>query len=154
MPMYYPMIDRNGSGEQIGVWLYVGSHLLDTVNGEGMYCDFVPFNITMSSQCTTYFGEGYWHFHLPGPQGRRVLLHRQLYEDAHCFVLGSAPLTLQQEVHHSHARSVHWNCLDDLVVMSRALHTQTHARARAKGPNDLGYRPPKKGKGKRKGKRR
>ena len=151
--MFYPMIDRSGSGEQIGVWLHVGCHMLDIVMGKRMYCDFVPFNIPMTSQCTTYFEKGYWHFHLPGSQGRRVLLHRQLYEDAHCFVLGSAPLTLEQEVHHSHPRSVHWNCLDDLVVMSGALHRQLHARARAKGPNDPGYRPPKKGKGKRKGRR-
>ena len=149
MAVSVPMIDRKGSGEQVGQWLHVGSQVLDMVDGKDMYCDYVPFNNTMSCISTTYFmrnqrGEKeYWHFHLPGAQGRRVRLHRQLYEDCAFFFHGSAPLTLKQDVHHAHGMSVHHNCLDSLEVMSKGRHTQLHARQRARGPNHMAYQRPR-----------
>ena len=150
MPLSVPMIDRKGSGEQVGLWLHVGRQVLDSVEGKDMYCNHVPFNNTMSRISITYFmrkqkGEKeYWHFHIPGAQGRRVRLHRQLYEDCACFVDGSDPLTLKQAVHHAHGMSVHQNCLDSLEVMEKGRHTQLHARQRARGPNDMSYVRPRR----------
>ena len=114
----------HGTGQK-GWWVHVGRQLLDvTSDGQRMECDYVPYNMDMSAICTTAFDGSYWRFHLPGAQGKRVFLHRQLYED----IVSGALVPNGQDVHHT--LGVHNNVLSSLELQDSGPHRRGHRRQR------------------------
>ena len=116
------------TGQVVGHW----HPTVDQEYGEGLKSDYWPAKATVEDgeayiEVAPYHQhpQGYWWLRLPGGGvGRKVLWHRQLWQDAH-----GRELQAHEEIHHRDGDKGN-NCLGNLQKTGARVHRQHHGRER------------------------